>query len=157
MVPIPAHWRPLFPSCRWTEPHPIHAHLNATLLPLPKAQSRLRLDLVLQGTTPLPPELASPKGLHLQLGSRWESQKHAVPGFSRRGGEKGPQGAKSPTPDSLVIGTQVSWSWLWGLGSGTLPPRQMGTWVDSQQIMYEQRVCLSRAVFPDRSIETGSS
>lgn len=32
----------------------------------------------------------------------------------------------------------------------------MDTWVDSQQIMSEQQLCLSRAVFPSRSIKTGS-
>lgn len=33
----------------------------------------------------------------------------------------------------------------------------MGTWVDSQQIMCEQQMCLLRAVFPGRSIKRGSS
>lgn len=33
----------------------------------------------------------------------------------------------------------------------------MGTWVDGQRIKYEQQMCLLRAVFPGRSIKTGSS
>lgn len=75
-----------------------------------------------------------------------------------RGGDgKGPQRVKSPAAGSLVVDTWVYWSWLWGLGSGTLPSQQMSTWVDSQQIMYERQMCLSRAVFPGRSIKTGSS
>ena len=123
-------------------------------------QSQLTWSLVLQRTNMSHPELGFPKGAIPSARYRWESRKHAWGALSilkGRWGVGSPEGDLSPAARSCVVGTYVSGSCLWVLGSGTLPFQQMDVRGDSQQIMCEQQMCLSRAVSPGRSIEAGSS
>lgn len=122
-------------------------------------ESQLRLGLILHRTSLSHPKLGISKGEYTSSQESGQTAGSMPAGsvFSRQCWEKDPQRAKSPVASSLMIGTQVYWGWLQGLGSGTLPSQQMGMWVDSQQIMHEQQMCLSRVVFPGRNIKIGSS